>query len=215
MEVGLDLHSTKSFSKLTLPRMHVFADLRPYICTFSRCRDELVQFKNRSLWADHEFNEHRVDRTWICPQCHIGIPSEKDWAQHVQNSHGIVFSDSKYQIAIATAYKRKERPIEYEKCFLCNKVIGKPRRAFVKHVGQHMEDIALMALPRETDDDTGEASETTNEGSDHPLDLKDGNCAISHSIDSQADVLSHEPGRPEKCPVVTCQISPEGFCSQV
>jgi len=170
-----------------------------------------VQFKNRSLWADHEFTEHRIEKTWVCPQCHIEFPRPENWAQHVQNSHGIVFSGPKLQIAIATAYKRKEKPREHEKCFLCNKITGKSRRGFIKHVGQHMEEIALMALPRETEDDSGEASETTNEDRDHPLDLNDGNCTVSPFGDSQADMFSGILDRPEKCPVVSCHYYQIGF----
>lgn len=170
-----------------------------------------MQFKNRSLWADHEFNEHRVEKTWVCPQCYIEFPRPENWAQHVQSSHGIVFSGPKRQIAIATAYKRKEKPVEHEKCFLCNKITGKSRRAFIKHVGQHMEEIALMALPRETEDDSREASETTNEDCDHPLDLNDGNCAVSPFGDSQAGMFPGILDRPEKCPVVSCHYHQMGF----
>lgn len=196
--------------KLTSYRMHVFADLRPYICTFSGCKDELVQFKNRSLWADHEFSEHRVEKTWVCPQCYIEFPRPETWVQHVQSSHGIVFSGPRRQIAIATAYKRKEKPVEHEKCFLCNRITGKSRRAFIKHVGQHMEEIALMALPRETEDDSGEASETTN-GYPGPLDLNDGNCTVSPFGYSQADMFLGILDRPEKCPVVSCLHHRKGF----
>ena len=66
------------------------------------------------------------------------------------------------------AYSPQERPIEVEECPLCRSVLGKPRREFVKHVGRHMEQIALMALPREaTDDSDAESACTTQENSSH------------------------------------------------
>ena len=66
------------------------------------------------------------------------------------------------------AYRPQERPIEVEECPLCRSVLGKPRREFVKHVGRHMEQIALMALPREaTDDPDAESAFTTQEHSSH------------------------------------------------
>ena len=79
----------------------------------------------------------------------------------------MTFSGSKLQIAVATAHNRRDRPVEQEKCFLCNVSPAKSRRAFVKHVGKHMEEIALMALPREAEDDSAESSTTTGEGDDH------------------------------------------------
>ena len=66
------------------------------------------------------------------------------------------------------AYRPQERPIEVEECPLCRSVLGKPRREFVKHVGRHMEQIALMALPREaTDDSDTESACTAQENSSH------------------------------------------------
>lgn len=63
------------------------------------------------------------------------------------------------------AYQTKPRPIETEECPLCRIVLGKPRRAFVKHVGRHMEEIALMALPRNTEEDSDESSIGTDQNS--------------------------------------------------
>ena len=94
--------------------------------------------------------------------------------QHVLELHGIVFSDSKRQIAIDTAYRRRERPAERERCLLCNTFPEMSRRAFIKHMGQHMEEIALMALPRETEDDSEDISVTDIESSDNSPGLQDG-----------------------------------------
>ena len=61
------------------------------------------------------------------------------------------------------AYQTQPRPIETEECPLCRIVLGKPRRAFVKHIGRHMEEIALMALPRDTEEDSDESSSSTDQ----------------------------------------------------
>lgn len=127
--------------------MHVFADLRPYICTFANCKMELAQFTTRLAWADHEFTEHRAVRSWSCPECPIECDSESEWAQHLLECHGRTFSGPKYQIAKEMAYSTQAKPAENEQCPLCQVILGKSRREFVKHVGRHMEEIALMALP--------------------------------------------------------------------
>ena len=46
----------------------------------------------------------------------------------------------------------RAKPAELEACPLCHFVLGKPRREFTKQVGRHMEEIALMALPRDVDE---------------------------------------------------------------
>lgn len=62
-EVGpSDLFCPKGIETRHYTRMHVFADLRPYICTFPDCRDELAQFTTRAVWANHELTEHRYDQ---------------------------------------------------------------------------------------------------------------------------------------------------------
>ena len=145
--------------------MHVFADLRPYICTFPDCRDELAQFTSRAAWADHEFTEHRHDQTWNCLECSKKFASALDWEQHLQGMHNRVFIGPQLPVARNIAYHTQTRPIETEECPLCRVVLGKPRRAFVKHVGRHMEEIALMALPRNAEEDSDKSSNGTDQKS--------------------------------------------------
>ena len=143
--------------------MHVFADLRPYICTFSDCKDELALFTTRAVWADHEFTEHRVDRTWKCSECPEKLASASDWQQHLQKMHQRVFTEPQLYLARNTAYETHSRPVESEECPLCRSIVGKPRRTFVKHIGRHMEEIALLALPRSTEEDSDESSVGTDQ----------------------------------------------------
>ena len=143
--------------------MHVFADLRPYICTFSDCKDELAQFTTRAAWADHEFTEHRNDQTWNCPECSAKLADASGWEQHLFEIHRRVFTGPQLHIARNAALQTHPRPIETEECPLCRIVVGKQRRAFVKHIGRHMEEIALMALPRDTEEDSDGSSASTDQ----------------------------------------------------
>lgn len=145
--------------------MHVFADLRPYICTFSDCKDELAQFTTRAAWADHEFTEHRNDQTWNCPECSATHADASSWEQHLHNIHRRVFTGPQLLVARNAALKTYPRPIETEECPLCSIILGKQRRAFVKHIGRHMEEIALMALPRGTEEDSDDSSASTDQTS--------------------------------------------------
>ena len=63
------------------------------------------------------------------------------------------------------AYSAESKPSEKEKCPFCQNVLGRPRRTFVKHVGSHMEEIALMVLPRDPLYNSEDKSVISQEGS--------------------------------------------------
>ena len=141
--------------------MHVFSDLQPYICTFPNCEDGLVQFSSRAAWADHEFSKHRNTRLWTCPDCPQEFHEFSLWEQHLQEKHCLLFSVPNLQVAKIMALKTEAKCTENDECPLCRIVVGKPRRGFVKHVGRHMEEIALMALPRDVEEKTEEESSSS------------------------------------------------------
>ena len=155
--------------------MHVFSDLMPYICTFDGCQHKLSCFPSRSAWANHEFQEHRFDEYWACPECSRKSYSALDWEHHLINVHNQKFSGPNLVSARNAACRISPKRAEEEECLLCRVVLGKPHRAFVKHVCRHMEDIALMALPTnaEEDSDIGSIStnHTSNEDNDTSKDL--------------------------------------------
>lgn len=145
--------------------MHVFADLQPYICTSADCEDELAQFPTRAAWSDHEFAEHRITQQWNCPECSDTYTRTVDWEDHLQRDHKCVFAGSRLQVALRMALHKQCKAAENEECPLCRIIPGKPRRAFIKHVGRHMEEIALMALPRNAEDESDEGSISSDEES--------------------------------------------------
>ena len=146
-------------------RFHVFADLRPYICTFADCDDKLVQFSSRAAWANHEFTKHRINRFWSCPECPEKTSTAAGWAEHLEAVHERAFCGPNLEVARDVAYNAESKPSEKEECPFCRGFLGRPRRAFVKHVGSHMEEIALMALPRYRLGDSEDKSVISREGS--------------------------------------------------
>ena len=150
--------------------MHVFGDLMPYICTFDGCQHKLRCFPSRSAWANHEFQEHRFDRYWACPECSKKSCSTLDWEHHLNNVHNQKFPGPNLVAARNAACRISPKRAEEEECPLCRVVLGKPRRAFVKHVSRHMEDIALMALPSNAEEDSEIGSISTNPNSNEDND---------------------------------------------
>ena len=68
--------------------------------------------------------------------------------------HQRTFTGPQLHVARNAAYVIYPRPVETEECPLCCVVLGKRRREFVKHIARHMEEIALMALPCDTEEDS-------------------------------------------------------------
>lgn len=123
-----------------------------------------MQFSNRAAWADHEFTHHRLNRFWTCPECPGKSSTAVGWANHLVTVHQRTFSGPNVEVARDMAYNTEPRPVENEECPFCRAFLKKPRRAFIKHVGSHMEEIALMALPRDRLSDLEDQSVTSREG---------------------------------------------------
>jgi len=147
----------------------VFADLMPYICTSQGCEDEMHTFPTRKLWESHEFGKHRVDRSWTCSNCPEKFRHPNEWRTHLNESHGIEFTDTKFQHAAKVAEGIVPQPIDLQECPLCLCILGKSRREFVTHVGKHMESIALASLPIDLNSDCDEKSLISFNSDDHPV----------------------------------------------
>ena len=123
--------------------------------------DKLVTFPTRKLWAEHEFKEHRVIRVWQCYECSVILHSPEEWKLHRQAQHCEDLSGLRLQKALDVAELRHPALVAEQKCPLCLEVPGLGQRAFATHVGRHMEEIALAALPRDAEDDSDESPDVS------------------------------------------------------
>lgn len=202
-------------------KIHVFADLQPYICTFSECSDSLLTFPTRRLWQEHEFSQHRLSISWTCPVCKKDLLSPDDWTEHIEANHRSALSDVEARYAFAAAKTTKAQSIELQKCPLCLTYPGASQRAFTTHVCKHMESIALAALPNEaTSDSESDQSSThsdqkmppTNADIDVPIDSSPNvDRAVGIPWEDASDLGEKEDLRPNKCPISTCDYHIKGF----
>src|ERR1700722_3696782 len=145
-------------------RMHVFADLKPYICTYENCPSAFVTFPDRKSWAQHEFSYHRSDVIFKCDDCDRELTNEAAFSAHVEEYH--IAKPSNTQLlaqAAAAAREMRHHPANEQSCPLCLQNGWQDERKFIAHVARHMEDIALGAVPRNDDTDI----EATNAKSPH------------------------------------------------
>ena len=153
-------HAPYNFAKLDA-RKHLFDDLRPYVCTFEQC--DLRMFADRVSWLRHEVDTHRVE--WFCSFCsHSIFNCRAHLESHMQENHGDHFRHDQLP-ALIDASKRSTDGISADSCPFCFKYGEKQKsmnahlnikelfidvkdfRHFYRHVGKHMEQLALFALP--------------------------------------------------------------------
>ena len=138
-------------------RKHVLQDLEPYICTFSSCG--LETFRSQHAWFEHELLIHRS--RWVCSKCSAVFQSSHDLKEHVNQHHnGLV---SKQQLsAFIDQSKRTVESIRSSECPFCDdswaradlssscgdEAVSVNPDQFRRHVGKHLEQVALFSLPR-------------------------------------------------------------------
>ncbi|KAF8244139.1 hypothetical protein K440DRAFT_25588 [Wilcoxina mikolae CBS 423.85] len=124
-------------------KRHVYKDLRPYVCTFADCPRSDHLFDTRQEWFEHENVTHR--REWFCNACKESYPQAAIFRHHIETKHQDEFIKSQLDVVV----KRGERTAEPgQSCPLCEESnLSRRARAFEKHVGRHMRQIALFVLP--------------------------------------------------------------------
>lgn len=113
-----------------------------------------MTFATRKQWASHEFEQHRVERFWRCQECSAELPSLEYWRNHIFKAHpNTVPSRSRLGVSAQLA-ENSRLDVADMSCPLCLKKLGPSRQAFATHVGKHMEQLALAALPKEVSDES-------------------------------------------------------------
>lgn len=153
---------------LTPSRKHVYDDLEPYICLATDCTLGLRTFKSRGEWMKHEFQNHRVIPQWSCNLCAETFESDDLFQGHLHSLH---FQDvAPFQIdEVMSASKRIiPRDGTAENCPFCLTIPATTQKAFASHVGKHLQEISLAALPNldESDEDGG-SGESDGGDDDH------------------------------------------------
>ncbi|RBQ77988.1 hypothetical protein FVER14953_09428 [Fusarium verticillioides] len=147
-------------------KRHVFGDLRPYTCLFSRCAESNTDFDRRHRWQLHVSQYHW--RTWSCPfKCGSTLPSAVELGDHVRNQHLLNASDGHLATVVARGEVSVSNDVTQE-CPLCKRAIS-GLKSYIKHVGRHLEQLALHALPKigceglEDDIESGEQNDEASE----------------------------------------------------
>lgn len=136
-------------------------------------------FGSRNKWFSHELQCHR--REWTCQFCqHGAFRNAETFSKHVLSMHPDILASSKMEAVVkqseepvvtippdacplCTEWERDLRdPKQYSKRLLLNngKIVepyGTPKQ-FRRHLGRHMEQFALFALPVKQSDELEDES---------------------------------------------------------
>jgi hypothetical protein len=149
----------QSFRKESAWRKHIYSDLRPYVCTFGNC--DLRLFSDRRDWFEHELQHHRT--RWVCQFCHQdGFKTGESFREHLLCKHIQGATDAQLD-ALSETSASPVTSIPASECPFCDDwasslldknpdlpgdVIVVTLSQFRHHVGLHLQNLALFAIPR-------------------------------------------------------------------
>lgn len=157
----------------------MFTDLEPYICTFKDCH--VKPFSTRRSWFHHEMEMHRKE--WLCHSCNITFASPDVMRNHLKRKHGTLFTETQLPAILERcerprpltpdcpfcetwATSLRERMAHLDPMSVDHTIVVTPKQ-FQTHVGRHLEQLSLFALPRSFGDDEDDHSFGSNKAEDH------------------------------------------------
>lgn len=174
---------------------HVFNDLSPYVCTFEDCA--LKQFESRHKWFDHEMQSHRKE--WHCQVCQYSCHSVDDMEIHMRANHYGSFLEPQLP-ALLELCERQVDKIPANACPLCDtwatllrarmsmieedlsqNLFVTPKQ-FRSHLGRHMEQLALFALPKFNEHDVNNANSNAAAAGDDSEDGSDNRVMLPAAV---------------------------------
>ncbi|KAF5966741.1 WD40 repeat-like protein [Fusarium bulbicola] len=125
-------------------KSHVLHDLRPYLCTYETCNSADDLYQSRKAWVDHEEAVHRP--SWRCRDHPDALHATSATLQrHLLQKHGRSLSGE--QLEDLANVSKLGRVDDRDACPICFEEQPFPK-GLTNHLANHLERIALFALPR-------------------------------------------------------------------
>lgn len=142
---------------------HIYSDLKAYVCTYKECKEPL--FSNKQAWFKHELDVHRS--YYCCAVC-AGQDrlTETTYIEHLQQHHPVLLEASPFSAILSisrvapTSFRTNDCPLCSDYSYKYDFGQNRTLRQFRDHVANHLEQLALFALPNlATADDEDEEQE--------------------------------------------------------
>lgn len=163
-------------------RAHILQDLQPYVCTYKDCKGSDQLFRSRREWSEHEAGHRKL---WRCPE-HIKAVflSSSNLEDHLHREHPGSFPEKQLSSIVRVGETsaidlRQACPI----CFVATTMEG----GMQNHIANHLERLAVFALPKDVDsaeDESDGASSAASRG-------RSVGSSYSDSISRQSDNVAY------------------------
>jgi len=156
------LSNTSIDHTLIRHRKHVYSDLEPYICLFSDCTLGLRTFQSQREWINHEFQVYCINTQWWCNICNKPFDTQDLFRVHVEGSHQKDAVQLQAEEVFAASRRSVPRDARAEMCPFCRTAPAMTQKGFASHVGRHLQETSLVALPRPespSDDETRDSGD--------------------------------------------------------
>ncbi|KAH7176146.1 hypothetical protein EDB81DRAFT_897215 [Dactylonectria macrodidyma] len=147
-------------------RAHLIHDLRPYICTYERCKNPDQLYDTRQGWIQHENASHR--RVLRCPE-HPDqtFPKLEGYQEHLRNGHANYGNEIS---AIFISHASVSTLTSPGRCSPICPLSLSTARALESHIALHLERFSLFSLPRSVGEDDNDANEADSNKANVALD---------------------------------------------
>jgi len=137
--IGDDILSEKDW------RDHVFVDLEPYICTWDNCIRADKTFPSRDTWFQHELDNHRLRKIWLCQSCRIEFDQHEEFEEHFLKTHDDTLEAEQLSIMASMCERFSQASLSSPLCKLCG-IICSETEELKNHTAGHMEQLALTSI---------------------------------------------------------------------
>lgn len=130
-------------------KAHLIHDLRPYICTYEKCRNPTQLYDTRQDWVQHENSAHR--RIWRCLEHSDKVFQELEaYQHHLRREHAESNSD---ELSMGRVIQASESvsDVADRACPICMATPNNAR-AMEGHLALHLEKLARFSFPRSVND---------------------------------------------------------------
>ncbi|KAI9163907.1 hypothetical protein HJFPF1_05538 [Paramyrothecium foliicola] len=176
-------------------KRHVFRDLQPYTCLVNNCPVPDQLYARRSHWIRHMKSDHW--RIWRCAfGCSGAFYSRKEFSAHSQSAH-------EQQVDVATLAGLEGLSSEPDSamcrgnCPLCTTFQYTSIHQYKRHVGRHLEDLALWTLPSIGNDEEDAAGDKSNaDEMNHDTDSTQSHLETTDQFEGFASELQSQSNEP-------------------
>ncbi|KAI0478146.1 hypothetical protein F4859DRAFT_521001 [Xylaria cf. heliscus] len=149
-------------------KKHVFRDLQPYDCLAPSCPAQDHKFFHRSRWSHHMEEMHW--RLWRCFCGHQEtFQHAEEFQCHLRKAHPNDPTLQQQQATFEQICSQVDLSKAIGPCPLCAEVHISSAAQYYSHIGHHLEQLALFALPQigNENDEEGSQKDSTEQKDVH------------------------------------------------